>query len=62
MIDLHGMTEQRYLELDRDYELDLTPEETKAGWHFCPDWDYLLIHNRHVEIEGCCCNWKEGKQ
>lgn len=61
MRDFHGMTKERYRELDGDYELALTPEEVKAGWHFCPDWDYMLIHNLDIEIEGCCCNWKEGK-
>lgn len=23
--------------------------------HYCPDWDYLLIHSGHIEIESCTC-------
>ena len=58
MRDYHGMAPERYHILDTDMNAELTPEETKAGWHFCPDWDYLLIHNLDDEINGCCCNWK----
>lgn len=52
------MTSQRYRELSKSDEQDLTPEETKAGWHFCPDWDYMLIHKLDPEIEGCNCECK----
>ncbi len=56
-----GMTAQRHRELESTQTDDLTPEEAKAGWHFCPDWDYMLIHKFDPEMVGCCCSWKEGK-
>ena len=59
MNDLHSnMTAARYRLLSTSDTDDLTPEETAQGWHFCPDWDYMLIHNLDPEIEGCCCEWK----
>lgn len=36
-------------------ELDeLTNEETQQGWHFCWDWDFLLIGPGMREYEECC--------
>lgn len=32
----------------------LTLEEKSKGWHFCNDWDGLLI-NAGDEKEGGCC-------
>lgn len=26
-----------------------------TGWHFCPDWDYMLIHTSWPETDGCTC-------
>ena len=37
-------------------EAKLTQEELKQGWHFCPDWDYMLINiYTNPEREGCTC-------
>lgn len=33
----------------------LTTEEIDEGWHFCYDWDELLIHNSWTEAEVCTC-------
>jgi hypothetical protein len=33
----------------------LTSEEMKQGWHYCPDWDFLLIHPDNAEGESCTC-------
>jgi len=38
------------------YTLDLTPEEVKAGWHFCPEWDYLVITPDSPEFDACICS------
>jgi hypothetical protein len=32
----------------------LTPEERRE-WHFCWDWDGLLIHRDDPEFECCVC-------
>jgi hypothetical protein len=33
----------------------LTKEEAEEGWHFCWDWDGLLIHKDDPEAECCTC-------
>ncbi len=50
------MDKQRYYELSTNMELKLTPEEVAAGWHFCPDWDDMLIHKDGPEAGGCTCS------
>jgi len=47
------MKKSRYIQLDKDVELHLTAEEIKEGWHFCMEWDGLLIHETWVEHEAC---------
>ena len=49
------MTPERYRELELDYNLKLTPEEVAAGWHFCMEWDGMLINRHHKEGEACFC-------
>lgn len=50
-----GMTKQRYYQLAQSLTLNLTAEEFDAGWHFCPDWDGMLIHKTDGEMDGCTC-------
>jgi len=38
----------------------LTEEEVKEGWHFCPDWDYMLINSNDAYGESCTCEKKKG--
>lgn len=38
----------------------LTPEEVEAGWHFCPDWDGMLIHPNSPEGACCLCDRSGG--
>jgi hypothetical protein len=52
----HGMTAQRYWHLDRHGDAQLTAEELAAGWHFCHDWDFMLVHKSWPESECCNCN------
>lgn len=41
----------------------LTPEEVSQGWHFCCDWDGLLIGPGMSELEYCdCCKEQENAQ
>ena len=50
----------------RDDDLPLTAEEIAQGWHFCPEWDELLIGPGMSELEDfldpesmtCLCNLK----
>lgn len=50
-----GMTEERYRALNRNMDLTLTPEEVAAGWHFCYEWDGMLIHREDMEAKACRC-------
>jgi hypothetical protein len=46
------MNKLRYNELMRG-TASLTQDEVTQGWHFCPDWDFLLIGPDSPEME-CC--------
>lgn len=48
------MSCDRYLALEQGTAA-LTPEEIADGWHFCLDWDCMLIHPSHPEFEACAC-------
>ena len=49
------MTKERYIELDRTGE-GLTQEEWEAGWHWCYEWDELLVGPGMPEAKVCSCN------
>lgn len=44
----------RWTSLMRD-EGELSPEELADGWHFCPDWDGLLVGPSMGELRCCVC-------
>lgn len=52
--DYAVMNEQRWHELGI-HGGSLTADEIKEGWHFCPDWDCLLICKDWPEMSGCTC-------
>jgi hypothetical protein len=48
------MTPRRWDEIH--YGVDaLTPEEIALGWHFCRDWDGLLVGPGTPELDSCHC-------
>ena len=49
------MKDERWWALMEDDSLPLTDEEILQGWHFCPDWDGLLIGPGMGEWDGCMC-------
>lgn len=51
---------ERYLELDKAGK-GLTEEEIEAGWHFCLDWDGMLVGPGMPEVEGCICNRRKER-
>jgi hypothetical protein len=51
-----GMNADRWLELETNPDAKLTKEEVAEGWHFCPDWDFMLIHQHQPEYDACLCN------
>lgn len=50
------MTEDRYNSLSNDEPPpNLTQAEWDAGWHFCVEWDNLLIGPGMGELAACSC-------
>lgn len=49
------MSGNRWLDLMHDDEPRLTSNELAEGWHFCPEWDDLLIGPGMGETESCLC-------
>ena len=49
------MTDERWREVMRNQDAKLTPEELKAGWHFCNEWDGLLVGPGMEEGQCCTC-------
>lgn len=50
------MKKDRWTNLMKDDSLELTEEEIKKGWHFCYDWDGLLVGPGMGEYKTCTCN------
>jgi len=55
------MTDERYNALMRSDVLPLTEAEIADGWHFCWEFDGLLIGPGWIELEFCHCFPKEHK-
>ena len=54
------MKHQRWVALQEGDNLNgphLTQEEIQEGWHFCWDWDGLLVGPGMGEIESCTCGF-----
>ena len=49
------MDNKRWCELERDGNARLTQEELAQGWHFCPDWDFMVVGPGMDAIESCTC-------
>jgi len=61
MSDRHGMNQERFDFLMQPFEGDesvmLTAAELKNGWHWCDEWDGLLIHIDDAEFKQCKCDF-----
>lgn len=51
------MTNERYWELEMTGHR-LTQDEIDEGWHFCPDWDGMLVGPGMHEKEACFCSYE----
>lgn len=49
----HAAVFDAFLDDDEDVR---TPAEVEAGWHFCPEYDYLLIGPGMMEMDHCVCD------
>lgn len=50
------MSRERYIFLMDNWEEKLTPEEFEAGWHWCLEWDGMLVGPNSHEALVCSCN------
>lgn len=48
------MTPERYSLIDGGW-IKLTQEELREGWHFCHEWDQMLVGPAMPEWESCLC-------
>lgn len=48
------MTNDRYADVDSERSR-LTSAEIAVGWHFCAEWDGLLIGPGMGELAACSC-------
>ena len=57
--DTHSgrMPRARWETLMKSDDENLTQEEFEHGWHWCPDWDGLLVGPGMGELMGCQCTW-----
>ena len=60
------MTPERRKELDSSPDACLTDEELAEGYHFCCEWDYLMVGPNDGEADCCCCyggkNFRDSKK
>jgi hypothetical protein len=49
------MNHERWQALMADFDAKLTPDELAAGWHFCAEWDGLLVGPGMDELQVCDC-------
>jgi hypothetical protein len=62
ILNFKGMSKKRYHELSHDRSSKLSQCEIDIGWHFCEEWDGLLIHLLDPEADSCnCYEIKESK-
>ncbi len=55
------MTPFRLKELeDMTNDAELTSPEMLEGWHFCYDWDGLLVNVKTNTSEECNCGFKKA--
>jgi len=51
----YDMDIKRQIQLETT-DAKLTADEISAGWHFCPDWDGMVVNKyRDKKAEGCTC-------
>lgn len=50
------MNDYRWCALMLHDGLQLTEAEIAEGWHFCAEWDGLLVGPEMPEMESCLCH------
>jgi hypothetical protein len=53
----------RWRALMEDWDLKLSVDEIAVGWHFCWDWDGLLVGPTMPEKFSCnCIDWENERE
>lgn len=55
------MTDERWSQLFESNSEPITEEENKMGWHFCMEFDGLLVGPTMGEWTSCQCITDEGR-
>lgn len=59
------MTPERYRQMNEPGDLKFTEAELREGWHYCPDWDFLVMRAGHPDpgaFDSCSCKcWTEDE-
>lgn len=55
------MEDSRYRDLMNTPTLLLTADEVWQGWHFCREWDDLLIQDNDCDYCGWCSKSEEAQ-
>lgn len=50
-----SMTDDRWKSLMANDDLKLTDDEIALGWHFCTEFDGLLVGPEMYELKACNC-------
>ena len=54
------MTNSRYTEVFNN-AAELTEAECAQGWHFCAEWDGLLVGPGMAELQHCTCKFEDDE-
>ncbi len=57
----YGMSDERYQALMLDMESKLTEEEINLGWHWCFEFDGLLVNANDPDMKKCGCTCLDVK-
>lgn len=55
------MTRRRIQHLEQSRDPHLSPREIEVGWHWCREWDGLLVGPGMGELEFCQCLPKDHR-
>ena len=54
------MTDERYRQLSDDENVQITHEEFMEGWHYCQEFDGLLVGKGMGEEDCCTCSFPKA--
>jgi hypothetical protein len=55
------MTPERRRHLENSWD-NVTDEEFQQGYHFCKEWDFMLVGPEDAEAQCCICTREDGSR